>query len=120
MVRSPDSGGAWGKLGEAFHTADFLSEAEACYRKAVELDPQSPKWPHLLGMVQLQDQPLTAISNLYRAVTLESGKTDASRVHLARALVEQGQYKDAEIQIRRLLDSNPNHAAARLHRLGSI
>src|ERR1051325_328785 len=89
VLNAPISGEAWGKLGEAFHTADFFTEAQACYEKALELQPQSPKWPHLLGLLQLQNQPLTAMSNLQRAVSLDPAKADASRLHLARALIEQ-------------------------------
>ncbi|HUR44288.1 MAG TPA: tetratricopeptide repeat protein [Candidatus Saccharimonadales bacterium] len=115
VVQSDLSGAAWGRLGEAFHTADFFEQAESCYRKALELDPQNAKWPHLLGLVQLQEQPLLAISNLYRAVSLESGgKTDASRVHLARALIEQGRFADAENQLQQLFRANSNHVIARL------
>jgi protein O-GlcNAc transferase len=114
VVASPVSAEAWGKLGKAFHTADFLKEAEVCYQKALELDPQTAEWPHLLGLVQFQDQPLTAISNLQRAVFLENGKTDASRVQLARALIQQGQFAEAQKQLGQLMRSNTNHAGARL------
>jgi tetratricopeptide (TPR) repeat protein len=114
VAASPVSGEAWGRLGEAFQTADFLKEAESCYLRAMELQPQTPKWAHLLGLVQLQDRPLTAISNLQRAVSLEDGRTDATRVHLSRALIQQGRFEEAEKQLTDLIKINANHPAAHL------
>ncbi|MDB6034610.1 MAG: hypothetical protein JWM16_4948 [Verrucomicrobiales bacterium] len=114
VLKNPGSAEVWGKLGEAFHTAEFYSEAETCYAKAAEMNPQSPKWPHLLGLLQLQDQPQAAISNLNRAVSLSNGQSEASRLHLARALIQQGQYPEAETQLQDLVRANLNHAGARL------
>lgn len=114
VAASPQSADVWGKLGQAFHSAEFFSQAETCYAKAAELDPRAPKWPHLLGLLQMQDQPHAAISNLNRAVSLSSGQMDISRLYLGRALLEQGRLGEAETQLQDILRLNPNHAAARL------
>lgn len=113
-MKAPTSAEPWGKLGEAFHTGEFYAEAQACYRKAAEMNPQSPQWPHLLGLLQLQDQPQAAISNLNRAVSLSKGQSESSRLHLARALIQQGQFPEAETQLQDLVRFSPNHAGARL------
>src|SRR5437867_806523 len=48
VVMAPKSAEAWGRLGQAFHAADFFAEARVCYGKASELDTRQAGWPHLL------------------------------------------------------------------------
>jgi tetratricopeptide (TPR) repeat protein len=114
VVISPNSAEAWGRLGQAFHAADFFTEARVCYAKASELDSRQASWPHLLGLLQLQDQPEASLTNLARAVALAGGETDAPRVRLAQALVERGRINEAATQLQSLLTVQPNHPAARL------
>jgi tetratricopeptide (TPR) repeat protein len=114
VLKSPDSGELWGKLGQVFHTGEFYAQAETCYAKAAEINPQSPRWPHLLGLLLLQEQPNAAISNLNRAVSLGNSQSEASRLHLARALIQQGEFPEAERQLQELVRVNANHAGARL------
>jgi tetratricopeptide (TPR) repeat protein len=114
VVAAPKSAEAWGSLGQAFHAVEFSREAQECYRHAAELDPASPRWLHLLGLLQLQEQPDQALRNLASAAERAGVRPDASRVRLLQALVERGQYDPAEQSIRWLLAADPMHAAARL------
>lgn len=114
VVAAPGSGTAWGRLGQAFQAVEFFAEARQCYGEAMALDPQSARWPHLLGLLQLEDAPEAALRNLERAVTLAGAQTDAPRLRLAQALVERGQEEAAERHLAILLAANPSHAAARL------
>lgn len=116
VVSAPESGMAWGRLGQAYHTAEFAAEAQRCYERALQLDLGSPAWPHLLGVLQLQDQPEAAFVNLARAADLAGAWTDASRVRLVHALVERGRYDDALKHIHLLLAGDPVHAGARLQK----
>jgi tetratricopeptide (TPR) repeat protein len=114
VVNAPKSAIAWGKLGEAFHAAEFHTQARSCYSNAAALDASSFRWPYLLGLLELQDNPDHAIIRLNEATRLAAGKTDGPRFQLARALVERGRYAEAEPHLQMLLASNPNHAAAHL------
>jgi tetratricopeptide (TPR) repeat protein len=114
VIAAPKSAEAWGRLGGAFHAGDFFGEARLCYGRAVELDPGSPRWLHLLGLLQLQDQPDEAIRNLALAAERAGVRPDAPRVRLVQALVERGRYEEADAPIRWLLAVDPGHAAARL------
>lgn len=114
VIAAPQSATAWGKLGQAFHAVEFLPEATAAYERAAALDPQAARWPHLLGLLQLQDQPDAALGHLARATELAGGQTDAPRVRLVQALVERGRYDEAGRHLQLLLAANPLHAAARL------
>jgi tetratricopeptide (TPR) repeat protein len=116
VINAPQSAEAWGRLGQAFHAVDYFAEARECYAKAAELDARSPRWPHLLGLLQLQEQPEAALSNLSRAAALAGVQPDAPRVRLAQALVERGRYEDALKQIDALLALAPDHPAARLEK----
>jgi tetratricopeptide (TPR) repeat protein len=109
-----NSADAWGHLGEAFHAAEFHAEAQTCYARAAQLDFRSARWPHLLGLLQLQDLPDAALANLNRATELAGTTTDAPRLRLAQALVERGRFREAAIHLNALLDGNAGHAAARL------
>jgi tetratricopeptide (TPR) repeat protein len=114
VIAAPKSAEAWGRLGQTFHAVDFSREAQECYRHAAELDPASPRWLHLLGLLQLQDQPDQALRNLASAAERAGVRPDASRVRLLQALVEHGEYAQAEQSIRWFLAADPMHAAARL------
>ena len=112
VIRSPQSAEAWGRLGQHLNAVEFHDEASLCYQRAAELDPKSAKWLHLLALLQLQDDPDSAINNLMRASAL--GTNDASRLRLARALAERARYSEATNHLHALLSANPSHPAARL------
>ena len=114
VLAAPKSADAWGKLGQAFHAAEFFGEAQSCYARAAQLDEDSPRWPHLLGLLQLQDQFETALTNLARAAQLAGSDPDAPRLRLAQALVERARIDAAAQQLQILLAANSNQAAARL------
>lgn len=119
VVSAPKSADAWGKLGQAFHAAEFTGEAGLCYSNAAALDATSARWLYLLGTVELQETPESAIEHLTRAVQLGGVNVEAPRFALARALVERGRHDEALPHLQLLLAANPNHAAARLE-LGRV
>jgi tetratricopeptide (TPR) repeat protein len=49
VLAAPKSGTAWGELAMAFHAHDASAEAMVCYRRAMDLDPNDPRWPFLLA-----------------------------------------------------------------------
>src|SRR6185436_9534856 len=114
VTSHPKSSEAWGKLGQAFHCAEFFSDARTCYTQAAALDPGSPRWLHLLGLLQLPDEPDAALTNLARAADLAGVQTDAPRLRLAQALAERGRFDEAGLHLQRLLASEPTHPGALL------
>lgn len=111
---SPASAEGWGRYGQTLEAADAPAEARICYARAAELDPSAARWPHLLGLLQLQDDPEAGLANLARAVAVPTATNDAPRVRLVQALVERGRFEDARPHLDVLLARLPNHAAARL------
>lgn len=114
VLANPKSGMAWGRLGQSFEAAEFFREARVCYAEASAKDPTSPRWPHLSGLLQLQDDPEAAFAQLVRAATLSGPTNDASRLRLAQALVEHGRYADATNHLAALMIVRPEHPGARL------
>ncbi len=113
-MAAPKSAAAWGRLGQGLHAAEFNAEATFCYSNAARLDPRAARWPYLLGVLELQEQPDTALQHFTRATGLAAGQTDAPRFALARALVERGRYDEARPHLELLILANPGHAAAHL------
>lgn len=105
---------AWGRYGQALDAADFGTAAQRCYAEAGQREPDSARWPHLLGLRQLREQPDAALENLGRAVKLSGPTNDASRLRLAQALIERGRTGEATQVLQALLTAFPYHPAARL------
>ena len=114
VVSAPKSAEAWGKLGQALHAAEFLPEARQCYRSAAELDPRAPRWPHLLGVLELADDFESGVLNLQRAVELGGAQSGASRLRLGQVLLERGQNDEALDQLNLLLAQDDQSLSAKL------
>lgn len=114
VLEAPGSAQAWGQLGQTLHAVEYYTPAQECYARAVQLDPKSPRWPYLLGLLQLQDQTEVGLTNLGRAVVLVDLDPDAPRLRLAQALVERGRLDEARPHLDKLLQARPDHPAARL------
>jgi tetratricopeptide (TPR) repeat protein len=113
VIAAPRSASAWGKLGQGFHAAEFRSEAMFCYSNAMKFDAREPRWPYLLGALQLRDRPDSALQYLSRATEL-AGTNETPRYAFAHALVAQGRFDEARPHLELLVAANPAHAAAHL------
>src|SRR5207245_171994 len=49
VLAAPRSGTAWGELAMAFDAHEASAEAVACYRRAMDLDPNDARWSFLLA-----------------------------------------------------------------------
>lgn len=77
------------------HEQGRLDEAEAIYRRLLEVNPEQTDVLHLLGMIAMQRRSFdSAIDMLYKAVRL-SPQTDAYEFTLAQVLQESGRPKEA-------------------------
>jgi len=68
LLREPESGKAWGRLGDQFFAHDFSAQAAQCYTKAEELDPESIYWSYRLGFTLAKDHPDQAAAPLERSL----------------------------------------------------
>lgn len=94
LLREPESGRAWGRLGDQFFAHDFLAEAALCYSRAEELDPENFLWPYRLGLSWIKDHPELAAPPLERALRSLGNYAPAHVVH-ANVLVRLGRSDEA-------------------------
>lgn len=112
--KDPRAGAAWGRLGAALRSFEFRDEARRCLENAEVLDPQEPRWPHLLGLLLANHSPTEAAAAFRRAMGLCGNEPPASRLRLARLLAESGQWAQARNEFAELTRVKPDFAPALL------
>ena len=81
--RSSELAKVLGESGETYHAHAFHRAAVACYSRAIELQPSSARWRHLLGLVKAESGDLHgARVSLAEALEIASGSV-ATQVALA-------------------------------------
>ena len=105
---------AFGDMGTLFLAAEFLVEAEQCFRNAEVLAPGDYRWAYYLGHVHQRAGALArAIERFERAVELRPAAA-APRVWLIRAHLDAGRPGSAAPHVRDALDRHPGVAAVRV------
>lgn len=94
LLREPESGKAWGRLGDHFFVHDFPLQAAQCYSRAEELDPESFLWPYRLGLSWIKDHPELAAAPLERTLRSLDNYAPAHAVY-ANVLVRLGRSDEA-------------------------
>ena len=101
------------------HEQGKLDEAEAVYRRLLEINPEHTDLLHLLGMIAMRKKSFdSAIELLYKAVRLSPG-TDAYEFTLAQALQDAGRPKEALEHYRSVLARNDAYPET-YHNMGII
>jgi tetratricopeptide (TPR) repeat protein len=114
VKQAPRSGEAWGKLAMTLQAHGFTGQAVPCLVEAERLDPGAARWPYLRGTAVRNTDPELALEKLRRAAALCGDVPDAPRLKRAELLLELGRLPEAEAEFRRLLQADPDHAAAHL------
>ena len=96
----------------ALHAQEQLQTANAAYRRARQLDPQSFEWVYLGAVVQAKLGDFAgAVGSLRQALALDPAYLPA-RVALADALVQSGELETARAEYIALLRDYPELAVA--------
>lgn len=97
-----------------------LQEAEAAFRRALELAPERPETLANLGILQAeQGKPEQAITTLRQAVGLAPDAVQA-RLNLARALSLAGRGSEAVAQYDAALEHHPGDSTLRAYRAQAL
>ena len=94
VLPEPESGKAWGRLGDHYFVHDFLAQAAQCYARAEELDPESFLWPYRLGFSLLKDHPELAAAPFERSLPSLDNQASAYEVY-ASVLARLGRSDEA-------------------------
>jgi len=104
--------------GMAHHHGGQLREAEAWYRKVLEVRPDNPDAQHLLGVIARQSgRPDVAVGLIERAIALNGGNP-TYHANLGTALEALGKRDDAIAAYRRALEIKSDYPEA-LFELGA-
>jgi tetratricopeptide (TPR) repeat protein len=91
VLADPQSGQAWGELGLSYRAHNLNPESNACFAVAARFDPQNPRWPYLIGVINLLVAPDDAVPHLRTAYELATDPKHKSltRLRLAEALFDR-------------------------------
>jgi tetratricopeptide (TPR) repeat protein len=118
VEQQPYSAAAWGELGKLLRECGLGQKSARCFAQAERLDPQSPRWPYLQGEALLLSDPDAALPHLRRAV-IRCDRWDpnnlAPRLRLVELLLDQGALDEAEGQLRRTGEIEPDNPTVQLN-----
>lgn len=109
----PYSALAWGDLGKLLRAARLYPEAVTCFAQAEQFEPKNPRWSYLQGeALRGGGDNRAALPPLQRAAA-RAGPADtiAPPLRLAEVLLALGRYDEAETQLQRALELEPDHPA---------
>lgn len=131
VAADPRSGSAWGRLGSILLAHEREAAAAAAYQRAVELDPDEPRWPYLLARAAKTPDPVVAVDASARAVALlpgyapgqllraelleQAGDADAAGDHYRRAVRLDPRCAPCELGLGRLALAAGDLEASRRH-----
>ncbi len=115
---SPEDAAVWGYLGHVYLSHGWELPAIPCYRQATVLAPDVFRWHYLLGRLNKQHHPETAVEHLTRALALDSQYVPA-HLYLASALRILGRLDEALHHLERAKQLQPDNPFSELW-LGEI
>ncbi len=112
LERADELKEGFGLLGQLFHAFDLLDSAAVCYRNAISLAPDDPRWPYYQALVFNSQGDLDAAVGAFRkAIGLEPG-SPATHIRLGRALLELGRLEEAQAAFEEARKLDAESAAA--------
>jgi len=109
---SPSDAGSEYELGEVFRLMRRKADAEACYRRALQLQQNfAPAHKSLGNLLSVEGKKDEAIAHLQEAVK-EDPQDEAAHYELARALRAAGRIPEANVEMNLFLELKQAHASA--------
>jgi tetratricopeptide (TPR) repeat protein len=112
-VSPRDLSDAHGEMGTLFMAAEFLLDAERCFRTAELLAPDVFRWPYYLGHLLRRTGELTrAVESFERALQIRPAD-EAAGVWLSRAYLDVDRPEAAKPLVTEMLSRHPEAPAVR-------
>src|SRR5438876_318409 len=99
-------------LARAYAVLGRRPDAQAAYQEALRLNPQFREAKDELGLMSGQKPDYAKQIEQLRASLKNDSKNVVAREMLARTLIQSGQIKEAQSELKTLLDQAPTHAEA--------
>jgi tetratricopeptide (TPR) repeat protein len=112
--QAPASARAWGELGLVLSAHDFQAEADQCFVRAEELDPNDARWPYHQGTRLSVSDPDAALRKLQRAAQLGDQRSQPAQLRVCELLLELDRFEEATAGFQQLLDSDASNPRAHL------
>ncbi|MGD1808718.1 tetratricopeptide repeat protein [Dapis sp. BLCC M126] len=106
-------------LGKTLFDHQKLTEAIACYGRAIELNPNLFKAYHLLGDALIIQGSLDEAINSYQKAIILQPNTWIAYQKLGKALIEKGEFDEAVTTFEKAIEINPN-AIWSYQKLGAV
>ena len=100
------------KKGDALVKEEKWAEAEALFRKAINLDPNNARLHVSLGYLLIKQKKYTEAEAEYRKAISLNPNYALAHNNLGNELRRQGKYTEAEAALRKAISLNPNYALA--------
>lgn len=107
-----ETGGFWGKLGQWFQVYRYPDSAMRCYREAIRLDSDDPRWPYFLGMVAVEAGRLEEAASAFEAAVQRAPDSTSALIRLADLMLAQRRPERATDLFNRALELEPGNPAA--------
>jgi tetratricopeptide (TPR) repeat protein len=112
LAANPTDAGSEYELGEVFRLSRRTTDAETCYRRALELQPNfAPAHIGLGNLLSMEGNKPEALAHYQEAVR-ESPDNEIAHYELARALRSAGRIEDANVEMKLFLKLKQAHASA--------
>lgn len=112
---NPKSADAWGEYGMLLIAHLFDREAEICFARASQLNPNDPRWPYTRGHIALKKDPPNALELLRQAIATTGPGAEyrsTAKLYLAERLMELGDLDQAAALFTEELRSTPGQPRA--------
>lgn len=96
-------------LGDAYTRTGKLAEAERVYRRAVQLDPESPAAAQRLAQTLFDEQKLEEAARAYRRLGELDRSDPETHLRLAQIAYQQKHYQEAEQEIAQAHQQAPDN-----------
>ena len=102
---------AYGRMGMNYQAWEQQDAAAACYRNAMALDPENPRWPYLYAVHAEETGDVEGAIEYYRKSLAIQPTYTAAYNRIGRVFVEAGMLREAAAAFEVVLAQDPDDAA---------
>ncbi len=102
---------AYGRMGMNYQAWEQQDAAASCYRNAMVLDSQNPRWPYLYGVYAEETGDVQGAIEYYRKSLAIQPTYTAAYNRIGRVFVDAGMLREAQAAFEVVLAQDPDNAA---------